>query len=298
VTGGAAPTGSGLSGPLTSMAEAVASWTPAAATASALRDRGFAQSPFAQEVARLERAEGPDRRAEFLRGVLTALVVQHRPRIEGLRLPASVKRLIEREYVRIEKNLATAPGDALDLGIHSMRCDFRIVAFGRIPTGVEHIEIGGLPRALVWKGGGKQALQMLALLARAGGARPFYVGHLTHGIKPHAFLMAYTPDTQAAWQRNVAACLQMNPHLRGFLASSWLYDPQLARVSPHLSFLREGSLAHGAVLAHIGPTEGAIKNALARSPERQRLYEAGEYVPTSYAVVWTRQAMLKWAGLK
>ena len=263
-----------------------------------MRDRGFAASPFALEVARLEGAEGPERRAEFLRGVLAALVVQHRPRIEDLQLPGSVKRLIEREYVRIERNLAKAPGHEFDLRVHSMRCDFRIVAFGRIPMGVEHIEVGGVPRSLVWKGGGRQALQMLTLLARAGGATPFYVGHLTHGIKPHAFLMAYSPDTQAAWQRNVAACLQINRHIRGFLATSWLYDPQLSRVSPHLAFLREGSLAHGAILAHVGPTEGAIKYALARSPERQRLYDAGEYVPTSHAVVWTREAMLAWAGLK
>jgi hypothetical protein len=297
VTGGAAPK-SGVNAPLTAMVGAIASWTPAAATASALRDRGFVKSPFAQEVARLERAEGPDRRAAFLRGVLAALVLQHRPRIEGLRLPASVKRLIEREYVRIEKNLAKAPDDVFDLRIHSMRCDFRIVAFGRLPMGVEHIEVGGVPRSLVWKGGGRQALRMLTLLARAGGARPFYVGHLTHGIKPHTFLMAYSLAAQEAWQRNVAACLHMNPHIRGFLATSWLYDPQLSRVSPYLAFLREGSLAHGAMLAHVGPTEGSIKYALARSPERQRLYDAGEYVPTSYAVVWTRQAMLEWAGLK
>jgi len=57
-------------------------------------------------------------------------------------------------------------------------------------------------------------------------------------------------------------------------------------------------LAHGAVLAHVGPTEGAIRYALAHAPDRRRLYDEGKYVPTSHAVIWTRDAMLKWAGLR
>ena len=273
------------------------SWVAAAADAARQRDRGFVASPFAAEVARVEAAEGPERRAAFLREALHGLIEINRPAIDGLSLPESVRRLIAKEYARIDTMIATAPDDRFDLGLHSLRCDFRIVAFNRIPTGIEHIEIGGVPRSLVWKGGVGQAARLLALFARAGGTAPFYVGHLAHGIPPRAFLLVYNERSQAEWQRNVALCLQMNPHVRGFIATSWFYDPQLASVSPHLSFLRAGSLAHGAVLVRAGSTEGSIKYALARSPERQKLYDEGKYVPTSHAVIWTRDAMLKWAGL-
>ena len=282
---------------LPTLAAHVDAWRTAAAAAAATRDREFAASRFAAEVARVEQTEGPARRAEFLRAMLAALLELHRPHIATLRLPDTVKALIGKEYARIERLIASAPDRRFDLGLHSLRCDFRIVAFNRIPAGVEHFEVGGVPRSLLWKGGGAQAAPLLALFARAGGVKPFYVGHLAHGIPPRAFLLVYNERAQAEWQRNVAASLQMNPHIRGFIASGWFYDPQLASVSPHLAFLGEGSVAHGAVLARVGPTEGAIKYALTRSPERQRLYDGGKYLPTSHAVIWTREAMLKWAGL-
>jgi hypothetical protein len=273
----------------------VVTWAPAAATAAAGRDRAFYGSPFALEASRLEREEGAARRAEFLRGVLALLLEQHKPLIEGLAVPQAVKQLVEREYRRIERLLSKGGDDAFDLRHHTMRCDFRIVAFGRIPAGIEHIELGGVPRSLVWTGDVKQALQVGSALLRAGGATPFYSAHLTHGIKPWAFLMAYNSETQAVWHRNVAECLVMNPGVRGLIASSWWYDPQMASVAPHLEFLTRDSLAHGAVLARVGPTEGSTNNALAHSPERQRLYANGTYRPVSYSVIWTREALIRWA---
>jgi hypothetical protein len=269
----------------------------AASQAARLRDAGFLASPFAAEVARIDAAEGPDRRAALLRETLRALIEINRPAIAGLSLPETVKQLVGKEYERIEHAIASAPDDRFDLARHGCRCDFRIVAFNRIPVGVEHIEVGGVPRNLLWKDGPGQTARLLALFARAGGVKPFYVGHLAHGIPPRAFLLVYNHRALESWHRNVAACLQMNPHIRGFIATGWFYDPQLARVSPHMAFLRSGSLAHGAVSACMGPTEGALKNALVRSPKRQRLYDEGKYVPSGHAVIWTREAMLQWAGL-
>ena len=278
------------------VADDIACWTEAAAGASAGRDRGFVASPFSAHVARVEREQGAPARAEFLRAVLSALVERGRPRISTVNLPQTVKDLIEREYLRIEKDLVTAGDDHYDLGRHSMRCDFRIVGFGRTPAGVSHIDVGGMPRRLLWSGDAAQAWHAAMLLLRAGGHAPFYVSHLAHGISPMAFLLIYTREAQEAYHRTVADCLRMNPHVRGFLATSWWFDPALSSVAPHLTFLREGSLAHGAVLLRAGSTEGAQKNALAHSPRRQRMYATGEYLPVSYAVVWTRSALLKWAS--
>jgi len=270
-------------------------WIDAASRAAAGRDREFVASPFALEVARLEREQGTARRAEFVRGVLQALIERGRPRIGTLNLPDAVKARTEREYRRIEKELAKAGDEHFDLAHHTMRCDFRIVGFGRIPVGLHHIEISGVPRRLLWSGGARQAWRAATLLTSAGGWTPFYRSHFTHGIKPWAFLMVYTPDALAEWHHNVADCLRLNPHIRGLLASSWWYDPQLAHVAPHLAFLREGSIAHGGILLRSGSSEGAGRFALANSPERQRMHAAGEYEPVSYSVVWTRRALIDWA---
>jgi hypothetical protein len=267
-----------------------------AVEAAAGRDRDFIASPFAAEAARIEREQGSDARAAFLRATLQQLVELGRPRIASLRLPDAVKGLIAREYARVEKDFTRAAAAHYDLAIHRMRCDFRIVGFGRIPTGVEHIELGGLPRRLAWSGNVAQGIRTAAVIARAGGWAPFYVTHFAHGVKPHTFLLVYTPASQAALHRNVAECMRMNRHILGYQSTSWWYDPQLARVAPHLAFLREGALAHGAVSLRAGSTEGAQQYAIANSPERRRLYEAGEYMPVSYAMVWTRQALLRWAS--
>lgn len=272
-----------------------ASWVDIAATASAGRDRDFLASRFAAEIAGLEREQGAAGRAAALRDSMRALVACGKPRIRTLNLPHAVLLRIEREYERIEKDLEQSSDEHYDLTRHSLRCDFRIVGFGRIPVGLHHIEVGGVPRRLLWSGGIGQAWRATALLLRTGGWAPFYVSHFTHGIKPWAFLLVYNRDALVEWHRNVADCLRMNPHILGLLATSWWYDPQLSRVAPHLAFLREGSLAHGAVLLRSGSTEGARAFAVANSPERQRLFTAGEYLPVSYSMVWTRDALMAWA---
>lgn len=273
----------------------VTAWIDRADEASRLRDRDFCASAFASHASAVDRAAGPARRAAFLKGTLQALIGRNRPRIDSQPVPPAVKVLIEKEYRRIEKSIASADDAHFDLTHHDVRCDFRIVGFGRTPVGVHHVEIGGVPRRLLWSDGAGQAWRLATTLARAGGHAPFYVSHFSHGIKPWAFLLVYNPESQAAWHRNVAECLRLNPHVRGLLATSWWYDPQLAHVSPHLAFLREGSIAHGALLLRAGVTEGSTKYALAHSPERQQLFEAGRYRPVSHAVLWTRQALLDWA---
>ena len=271
-------------------------WVDAATWAARQRDREFLASPFTAEAARVEAAEGPERRAALVRDTLRRLVDIHRPKIAALTLPAAVKALVEKEYARIERSLQNAPDSSFDLSSHSMRCDFRIVGFGRTPVGVEHIELGGVPRRLLWTGNAAQAISVAKVLIEAGGAAPFYSAHLTHGIKPWAFLMAYNSDTLAAWHRHVAECLQLNPRVRGLIASSWWYDPQMVRVAPHLAFLREGSLAHGAILAAAGPTDGSRALAVANSPERAQLVASGAYQPSTFSVIFTRQALLRWAA--
>ena len=173
-----------------------------------------------------------------------------------------------------------------------MRCDFRIVGFGRIPIGLGHIEVGGLPRRLLLTGGLSQAHRLGRLLVSVGGHAPFYVSHFSHTISPLAVLLSSNPERFVEGLRRVGECLRLNPHIRGLLATSWWYDPQLEQVAPHLAYLRKTSVAHGALLLRAGRTAGALKMALANSPQRQRLYDAGQYVPESYALVWSRQSLL------
>src|SRR6185503_10695626 len=143
--------------------------------------------------------------------------------IATLVVPSAVKGNIEREYQRIEKDFDTAGDEHYDLTRHDLRCDFRIVGFGRLPMGMGDIEVGGVPRHLLWSGGAGQALRTAALLAQAGGRVPFYVAHFTHRVSRASFLRAFNLESLAESHFNVAGCMRLNPQIRGFLATSWWY---------------------------------------------------------------------------
>lgn len=103
--------------------------------------------------------------------------------------------------------------------------------------------------------------------------------------------------TEAAANRSylqMAESLRLQPAVRGFVACSWLCSPDTHRASPHLSWVNRTICDNGGIVVRAGP-DHSNTGALARSPERQRLYEAGEFKPTRGLVVWDRRSMLEWA---
>ena len=99
----------------------------------------------------------------------------------------------------------------------------------------------------------------------------------------------------------IAELLLRRKNVRGLVATSWLYDPQLEKISPRLSYLRLRQLERGAFLMRHRGTESDIKFAIKASPTRRRLYEEGRYTPVSHSLIWGRNELLNWAktnGLK
>ncbi|MCU1448817.1 MAG: hypothetical protein JWP02_987 [Acidimicrobiales bacterium] len=86
-----------------------------------------------------------------------------------------------------------------------------------------------------------------------------------------------------------------NPSLRAMVSASWLLDPALDEVSPHLAWVRRYVLERGSELEPIETPDHVVENALATSRTRRRLYEEGRYVPKTYAMVSRRDAVLRWA---
>jgi hypothetical protein len=91
------------------------------------------------------------------------------------------------------------------------------------------------------------------------------------------------------------------------VGTSWFYDPQLAYVSPHLSYLRLRPMERGATIVRNGSSDYAISCATAKSRSgcedrvarlvastRRKLYEQGKYVPVAYSLLWPREALLGW----
>ena len=258
-------------------------------------DPVLCRSEFARATTALEERWGAPARIKTLRGLLERLVRARTGAIDGLEYPEAVKGLLRREFVRIHESVAVEADEHFDLASHRFRSDLRICCFGRIPVGPEHMELDGVPRSILYRGGSSQAWNSLRLLMTAGGFRPYYVLHLAYGIPPAAFLLVYSRQAQETMFRNLAGALRMNPGVRGVLASSWWHDPQLDEFSPYLAYLRTGWTNGGASLLRWGAGDQTVELATRNSPTRQKLVSEGRYRPTTYMVVWPRRSLLEWA---
>jgi hypothetical protein len=149
----------------------------------------------------------------------------------------------------------------------------------------------GVPRKLLFTNGIGQTVRLLRLIVSAGGrSRPYYEIH------------AHTPMLKdfnpAGWDHcyhQVAVLLRRYPDYRGLVGGSWFFDPQVARISPHLEYLISRPSERGAVFFRGGTAQSDVDNATATSARRRELYEKGTYLPTRYVMVWPRKQLLGWS---
>ncbi len=93
----------------------------------------------------------------------------------------------------------------------------------------------------------------------------------------------------------LAALMRTRPDLAGVYGASWLYDPQVAHVSPGLAFVRRTAEDGGAQLLRLRADPVQTACAVARSPARRRLVESGAYRPVCYGMYWRREALIDWS---
>lgn len=89
--------------------------------------------------------------------------------------------------------------------------------------------------------------------------------------------------------------LKQRIEVKGMIATSWFYDPQLVKISPHLRYLREVPCDNGAFLIIDGPGDIHTKRAIQTSKTRRKLYQEGKYTPTCCTLIWSRKKMIKWS---
>lgn len=104
----------------------------------------------------------------------------------------------------------------------------------------------------------------------------------------------FTPEGWLRASRVIADLLDANPEIAGYYGSSWLSDPLLGEVSPHLAWLPRVIAATGAHVFALGTDPDTVGNATGTSRTRLRLYEEGRYVPTRYARITPREPFLAW----
>jgi hypothetical protein len=162
-----------------------------------------------------------------------------------------------------------------------------------IPCGALQFDLNGVvgPKLIARDLLATRSLRSTAGYLAARGWGRWYSNHIdVRAIKE------FTPDGWTASFARIAELLALNPAVRGVAGVAWFYDPELARVSPHLSYIGQTLQRSGAFRVAMKTQEHDIANALARSLTRKKLHARGEYSPACYLVAWPRRALLEWAA--
>ncbi len=220
------------------------------------------------------------------------------PGISGCRegprfLPESVRRRLRENEERIGAALETLPDSYFTPAHVPFWEDLGLLTGRLIPVSDAWcVEVSRLRRKHFVAGGAKEITRFaLFLLTRVRGVHPFYV---IHTLK--RYTRGFSPCAREECYRAIAELLRADSRVRGMYACGWLYDPALARISPELSFLGEVPRGNGAAVFRIGPSDFALRNALAWSPGRRALWEQGRYIPADYGLIWPRRELMAWAG--
>jgi hypothetical protein len=252
---------------------------------------GFGYGNLPEALLRTELAlrDDPAARAELNRQLCGRLLERFVPALSGLVLPPAFIPLYEQQLARIAGVLRHQPDAYFVLSNDVFRKDLAILRGRLIPCGAEFFTpFSGLSRGLALKRGGLQLPSFLRVLLRAGGSRPFLELHMhpqvTDRYNPSGWLETYT---------HLADILHLNPGFRGVQSTSWFLDPEMARVSPHLAYLRQVPQRAGAAFFYAGEDNPATSGAFATSEHRRELYRQGRYRPRLYTRIWPRARLLQ-----
>jgi len=136
-----------------------------------------------------------------------------------------------------------------------------------------------------------QNFNFLKILLLNRGRRGYYLVHL-HRPDPES--VEFSEQKRNESYCRIAQMLKIHSKVKGLLSASWMYDPQLAEISPRLMYLQETPLENGAETFYVSVDYSG--NALEKSKTRKELNEKGMYIPKIYLVIWPREALIRWAS--
>lgn len=154
-------------------------------------------------------------------------------------------------------------------------------------------ERSGIPRRWLLDARGVSRIRLARYIGTAmGGFRPVWQTHLGPlGAGEHLTEPFYVRS-----HLEIARALARHPSVRGIASSSWYNDPDLTPVSPRLAFVSRILAGNGCLCFEVPIDEAMRESALRTSRTRREAHERGAYTPRSYARLWGRADMLRWAA--
>jgi len=210
-------------------------------------------------------------------------------RVPSCPVAEAVKDLLLEEYCYVAR-----PGkgfrNVFSLRGNGFRAFCQLAILERFPAGQSHWIVDGFPRSWIAKAPLADVPRLAFFLTvRMKGVRPYFVGHRAPRWPP--VVLEREAEKSLCL---IAKSMELQPAIRGFMGSSWLNDPALAAISPHLGWIAAQGLDNGALLTTVGPSPDDA-GFLSGNDRRRQLYESGEWRPQVGVKLWPRQAMIAWA---
>ena len=233
-----------------------------------------------------------DDQAVLRRSLVAKLALNLPTIVEKMNLPRSILVLYPDAFGRLADHLKNNRDDPYDLTDEFFRKDIRFVLGLSIPCGVaicDMISKVSLPSVILSLFRSRNVSPAIRYLRARGYGRWFRV-HVDS-----RYLTEFNERGHDNFYLRIAELLEQQKDVRGYVGTTWYYDPQLLKISPHLAFLQLRPLERGAfMLRHRGGRDD-IKNAIMKSKTRRRLYQEGKYSPISYSILWPRKDLISWA---
>ena len=233
-----------------------------------------------------------DRAGEhFLQLVAAHEILALPARMHTADIPASVLPWITRCVQRMLDDLAAPRTGYFSHDNDPFAKDLAVCRLKMFPCGIEMVDTDmAFPRSALWKFGPAVGWQLGRALLAMGGNRPMLGSHIDRRA-----IREFNPKGYLRLYHAVADILRLRQNIRGLMAQAWLLDAAVGRVSPELAFLHDVPAAAGAVFFPAYGDDRAVADAIRMSPHRRKLYDAGEFKPCAYVMVWPRPALLRWA---
>ena len=248
--------------------------------------------PFVELVDSLVAAHGKHAGEQFLQLIMANQILKMPDLLRVVSLPAAVLPWVERCVSRMLADLVTPRPGYFSLDNDLFLKDLAVSRLKLIPCGVEMVDPDmGFPRSAIWKHGLAVGWNLSRAVFDMGGNRPVLIGHIDRRS-----IREFSAAGYLRFYHVVADVLRLRPEIRGLMGQSWLLDPELGPISPELAFLHDVPKAGHAVFFPAAAYEGMVEDAIRMAPARRKLYEAGQYQPRSFNVLWPRRALLRWAA--
>jgi len=259
-------------------------------------NRGFGRLLNFKRVRKLKRAYeqiksqyGTHALAIYLKLALCCFISDSLERLKQKNLTDEILHLYHEWFNWVLEDFSKQPDDYYDHRCDSFAIDVMVCSLRYIPIGgawiVEFRNVGLRP---LFSGSVKQFFSYLYfIIFKAHGFSPYVTTHTAERTLCH-----FNEHEMNLTYMRIVELMKLNPRIKGYYRRSWFLDPNLEDISPRLGYLRKVPLQNGAKLFAAGTKEGDIKNAIAVSRTRRRLYEEGKYLPTGYALIWPRKEFL------